>query len=138
MHLQQFLYQIRTYLRVPINIHLLTHSHNNSRPSEIIFFIFPFAHKLNQINLSTSSFTNIYKTKLLIISFSFQTGSHYAVLASIKLSIQTKLALNSQSYTSLYYQNAGIKDASYLIWLFICFNFTTRSAILDKSRFLEN
>lgn len=46
-------------------------------------------------------------------NFSFETESHYGVLASLKFTIWTRLALNSQTSTSLCLLNAVIKGVHY-------------------------
>jgi hypothetical protein len=55
--------------------------------------------------------------KLHMYLFILRVGSFYVALAVLELFMQTRMALNSQTYTCLCFPSAGIKGMHYYAWL---------------------
>lgn len=53
-----------------------------------------------------------YDTKIKYLSFWVNNGSHYAVLASLELTVQIRNASNSQRFNLSCLQSIGIKDTN--------------------------
>lgn len=59
------------------------------------------------------SFENIACFFLVFLFYFFETGSYYVALASLELTIQTRMALNEQRSTCLCLPNADVTGMYY-------------------------
>lgn len=60
------------------------------------------------------------------------TGTHYVALAGLKLTMQTRLAQNSQSWACLCLLSAGMKGMCHHTWLFFIKNVVPEERTLNS------